>query len=104
MILFYDQRGLISLELRLPIAVIDCEPAGKHFVELNEEWYEKPDVPLVGLTDFIDPFFCSNKRYLKGYFESLIREDEQLNGKVVYLCVLKSQIDIMDKRYAEQRK
>lgn len=103
MITFYDNRGLISLEKRLAIAVIDSAPAGEYFVELTEEWYEKPSIPLIKLGDFVNPIFLSDNRRLKGYFESLIRSDEQLNGKTVYLNILKSQIDMMDKRYAEYR-
>ena len=102
MILFNDNRKPIHYLERLNVAIISNTPIGENYVQLTEDWYENPIVPYQGfkITDIITPCFM---KFLSFYIKSLA-EDRDMDTETLYLSILKSQVDLMDKKYAEIKK
>lgn len=102
MIIFTDNRKSIHYSERLNVAIVSNTPIGKYYVQLTEDWYENPIVPYEDfkITDIIAPCFI---KFLSFYIKSLA-EDRSMDTETLYLSIMKSQVDLMDKKYAEIKK
>lgn len=97
MILFLDNRGLIFFNERIDIACLDSTPHGELYVEITPEWIKNPQIPLIKIDGIFPPELTRDVRMLSAYLDGWKR---QLKCEKMYLSIFKSQVEVMDKKYA----
>lgn len=85
MIYFTNKSGRILNAKKVPVAVIDTNPHGNYFAEINEDFFEErssphPDLRLEG---FIDDFFLSETSYFSDFINTLL-EVENLQQPIFF--------------------
>ena len=103
MILFKDKRQAIESKDKLDIVVIDNTTYGDYFVELTDEWFLNPILPLNIKASHVFPAVVIENGRLKHYINAFLRDNPDVKKYPLYLSVFKSQVDKMNKRYKERK-